>query len=219
MGETPTYPPEPWELRGQAYLSVWRVPARELPPPAGGLRPLLGPLLVGGAAFACVAWVDYQPGSMLPYHELAVAVLVRDGRRIRATVTDIWVDSEPSRAGGRALWGIPKELASFEMSHSPVFRARAERDAEPLASAAFRRRPGLPLRMPSRGCVVQELDGAPRRTPMRLAGYPHPAKASWSFHPSGPMSYLHGRKPLLSVSIRDFTLRFGQQRDRHGVRQ
>ncbi len=202
----PSYPPEPWNLRGQAYVSVWRLPAEQL---AGRVPEGLRPLTVGGQVFVGTAWVDYEPGGMLPYHELLAAVLVRDGVRPIVTVTEIWVDSPASLAGGRAMWGIPKEFAQFEMVHEPSFTARADTDTGVIASADIERGSGLPIRLPSWFTVVQTLDGRSRQTPVHATGHPHTASANWKINPDGKLGYLHGLTPAVTFGLRDFRLRFG----------
>ncbi|WP_392959099.1 acetoacetate decarboxylase family protein [Streptomyces sp. LN245] len=117
------YPEEPWHLAGQMYLSLWLVPARELPPVADGTRPVT----VAGRGAVGAAWVVYENDSVLHYNELLRAVLVRDGRRPRVCVTDIWVDSAASMAGGRELWGIPKEMADFDIDRTMAVRAKPRR--------------------------------------------------------------------------------------------
>ena len=103
-------------MAGQLWLSLFRL-AR----PVDDLRPSG----VYGAAF-----VSYEPGSPLTYSELLVArpipVPGRRGRRAsipgsswarsaRVEITDIWVDSPASVAGGRELWAIPKGLCDFDL--------------------------------------------------------------------------------------------------------
>ncbi|GAA4296590.1 hypothetical protein GCM10023148_57270 [Actinokineospora soli] len=92
-----TYPPEPWDLRGAAVVSVWW---------------RRGPV--------CTAFVDYQPDGVMAYHELLVARPTRHG----VTIPSIWVDSPASRAGGRDLWAIPKDLADFDGPHTALGIAR-----------------------------------------------------------------------------------------------
>ena len=96
---------------------------------------------VYGAAF-----VSYEPGSDLTYSELLVARPVKTdehGRRVE--ITDIWVDSPASVAGGRELWAIPKGLCDFtlETGHTgPLSRTAwsASLDRRPIASASVHRR-------------------------------------------------------------------------------
>ncbi|WP_028812952.1 hypothetical protein [Streptomyces flavidovirens] len=56
------YPPEPWDLRGQLYLSVFAIPRADFRvcPPDG-----THPMLVGGRHMVGVAWAVYEPGSVL----------------------------------------------------------------------------------------------------------------------------------------------------------
>lgn len=222
---SPGYPPAPWSMRGQLYLSLWRV--------GGGL--------VG------TAFVDYLAGSELEYGELLRARPTRAGRRAAVTITDIWVDSPASRDGGRALWAIPKGLARFSQQHGPVFRGEARDEHGLLAAAEFTgvRMPGLPpgsgkperLRgragglsgRPARlgGRLAVRLPGLPVRMPFRsrtrqqradgevvvalLSGSARVrlARATWDFPGDGPFADLRGQRPLLSVVLDDFSLRFG----------
>jgi hypothetical protein len=163
-----TYPPEPWSLRGEAVLSLWIVD--------GGLL--------------CTAFVDYQPGGVMAYHELLVARPARFG----VTITQIWVDSEASRDGGRELWAIPKEMASFDGAYS----------ARGIAAAEFswpRRGPRVPARARTRqGDVVAKLAASGRVAPVRVG---------WAFDSGGPLARLRGRRPVLSLAVREMTMRFG----------
>ncbi|MGN6781476.1 MAG: acetoacetate decarboxylase family protein [Marmoricola sp.] len=203
-GTTPTYPPEPWDLSGSGQITVWGVAASDLPALPSGVRPAT----LAGRAVACTAFVDYGEGSMLAYHELLAAVVVREGRGLALCITDIWVDSPASRAGGRELWGIPKELADFSMSPGQSWASRAD---APLADAWFRSSslPAVPLPV-LRGRIVQERAGELLRTPLRTGGRVRPARARWDFAPGGPLCWLAGARPLASVRAEHFAMRFGR---------
>jgi hypothetical protein len=196
------YPPEPWRLTGQACLSVWRLPVAELPALPEGVEPVI----VAGRALMFAAWVDYQPPGQLSYHELLAAVAVR-GRRITASITGIWVDSEVSLAGGRALWGIPKDLATFGFDHGRAFTAATADDW--IATAAFSRRAGLPVATPAAFEIAQTLGGRPKRSPVTARFKPAAAAADWSVNPRGPLGFLAGRRPIVSAALSGFDLRFG----------
>lgn len=201
------YPPEPWDLRGHGYISLFRVRTRDLPALPPGVRPvsLLGRSLVAAA------FVDYLPGGLLPYHELLVAPLVRVGARPGISITDIWVDSAASLAGGRALWGIPKDMAEFDLSHSPAFHGTAKVGSTVVAAAEGRRRDrGLRLPFPVLGTTLQALDGELARTPLRAGGRVHLASTTWEF--DGRLAWLRPYRPFLTVAATDFTLRFGPRR-------
>jgi len=87
----------------------------------------------------------YGRGSTLEYSELiAVCALVRAAGRHGFWVSHIYVDHELSRAGGREIWGLPKELAAFAWREGGV---TVRRDDKPLLDVSWRWRiPMIPLR-------------------------------------------------------------------------
>ncbi|MGW0364664.1 acetoacetate decarboxylase family protein [Streptomyces sp. NPDC002990] len=201
----PTYPPEPWHLAGQMYLSLWLVPRRALPPLPKGVRPLT----LAGRAVMGAAWVLYENDSVLRYNEVLSAVLVRDGLRPRVTITDIWVDSPASMAGGRELWGIPKELAAFDITRDKDFQASARTDATAVCAASFRPRIRLPGRWPVAYRVTQQRGGQLRTSPVRSRSAVGLARANWRIPSGSPLRLPVGGPPLLSVALHDFSLTFG----------
>jgi len=211
------YPPQPWDLRGQLYLSVFAVPRSVLPPLPGPLAAAVRPVPFGRHALVGAAWVRYEPGGVLHYRELLSAVLVHEGRRPRVSITEIWVDSVESRDGGRALWGIPKDLAELELRISPGggLVAAASTGPEPgdrpapIGSASFRRGLRLPGRWPTPLSVAQALGGSVVRTRVRGGAGLRLGGATWRVEAGGPLGCLAGRRPLLSVTLADFRLRFG----------
>jgi Acetoacetate decarboxylase (ADC) len=184
------YPPSPWSLNGQMRLSLWRV----------------GRGLVG------TAFVEYQPGSVLTYSELLRARPTRLGRGVAVTITDIWVNSSESCQGGRELWAIPKDMATFSVQREPTFLAGARRDGGAIAIAEFAPGRGLPRRLPFRARTAQRRDdGRPVVTPLTGSARVRRAHAAWEFASDGPFADLRGRRPLLSVVLEDFELTFGDQ--------
>ncbi len=205
-----TYPPEPWNMRASMHMSLWPVPAFELPDVPAGTEPAL----LGGSGLVGTAWLVYGPGSVLEYNELLEAVLVRHDGRPHVTITKIWVDSAASKQGGRELWGIPKELARFRL-RSATGQAGESRvasfAADGIASAGFTRLAKLPGNWPFNYQLAQTLDGR-----LKISGFngSSPAglcAASWQFEASGPLAWLAGRRPLASVQLRDVSLRFGDE--------
>ncbi|GAB3850154.1 acetoacetate decarboxylase family protein [Dactylosporangium cerinum] len=195
-----SYPPPPWSLRGRMHVSVWAVPLADVPAVPSSVRVLR----LFGRAFIGTAWVDYQPGGDLSYRELLSAVLTRAGWRPRVTITHIWVDSVASRDGGRELWGIPKDLASFSLAAT----ASAVTPDGPIASSVLSGR-GIPPRLPVGFRVVQDLAGRAVTTPVRSTARYGPARVAWTIAPDGPLRFLAGRRPLLSFVAADFRMRFG----------
>jgi hypothetical protein len=129
--------------------------------------------------------------------------------RIMPTITHIWVDSPESRDGGRALWGIPKELAEFDFDGADLSAGDAE---GPIANGTVSRRLALPGRWPSGFRVAQWLGGKPKFSPVRSRSAVEVSRATFVADPAGPLAFLSGRRPLASFSLRDFQMTFGSRR-------
>ncbi|MER7479232.1 acetoacetate decarboxylase family protein [Streptomyces sp. NPDC126510] len=199
------FPPSPWHLTGDMIVSLWRVPVGELPP--WPLPPRARPWIVRRRATLVSFWVDYRPGGVLTYREFLIALVVRHGHGLAAGTVAAWVDDERSLAGGRALWGIPKERGAI------TFRAdgrgvRGELTAPGAPAAArltYRDVLRLPCRLPARGHLVQQAsDGAECHVPMRISGRPAVGRGRVTTGPEGPLSVLGRHRPLFSLALRDF---------------
>ena len=203
--EDATYPPAPWAMVGQLWLSLFR-----LGEPVDELRP---------AGLYGAAFVSYEPGSPLTYSELLVARPVsteRDGRRV--SITDIWVDSPASVAGGRELWAIPKGLCDFELDtahRGPLtttdWTARLGR--RPIASASFTDVSRAAVRLPFRGGTwqpgIDDTGGEERTATMRGSAKTLPCRGRWDFAPDGPLAWLREARRLGSFRVADFRMAFG----------
>ena len=194
------FPSPPWRLQGQLWLSLFAVRRGTPYRPAG---------LYG------VAFVDYQTGGVLSYQELLVARLVRDGAVPRAHVTDIWVNSEPSRDGGRSLWAMPKELADLQVADrraGGVARSTcsAATHGRPIAGATFTAAPFAAVRAPLALTTLQHrADGSPVVAAVGGSARTLPCLGSWRFAADGPLAWLQDRRPLLSLRLTDFRITFG----------
>jgi hypothetical protein len=208
------FPSPPWQMRAQVWMSLFAVRSARRPDRPRG---------VYGAAF-----VDYEPGSELTYHELLVARLVRAGRSAHVRITDIWVDSATSRDGGRSLWAIPKHLADLPLDRGvdgPVERTSfgGVAEGQHLATARFTTVPkAAVVRMPFATSTSQLRDarsGEPTTvegngadvvvSPFTGSHRGIPSRATWTFAADGPLGFLHGHKPLASFRLRDTRLNFG----------
>jgi hypothetical protein len=154
-----------------------------------------------------VVSVEYGPGGVLQYRELLSAVLVRHRARPRVSITGIWVDSPASRDGGRELWGIPKELAELTIGETACARTQAGTIARASISSG-RRYPG---RWPVRFSVIQLLGRQVKETPVRGWASIQRARAMWQVEPAGPLAELGGRRPVLTVTLRDFRILCGRR--------
>jgi acetoacetate decarboxylase len=204
--ESTAYPDAPWQMVGQLWLSLFR------------LRESVDDLRPAGTYGA--AFVSYQPGSPLTYSELLVARPVKEPVKA-VSITDIWVDSPASVAGGRGLWAIPKGLCDFTLdtaTRGPISRTSwsASIDGAPVASARFADVSRAAVRLPFKGATWQpELtegigahDGQKTAT---LSGSARslPCRGSWRFAPDGPLGWLAGARQVASFRMHDFRMSFG----------
>lgn len=198
-----TYPPEPWDLHGQLHASAFFVPLADVPLE---LPPGCRPVRLGRRVIVGTAWVLYEPGGVLSYRELMATVLVRRGRRIMPTIVRIWVDSETSRDGGRALWGIPKELAAFDVDGADF---SAEDGNGSVATGTVRPVVTLPFTTPASFRIVQWLDGRAKVSRVRSRARLAVSRARFTADPGGPLAFLAGCRPFVTFSLRDFRMSFG----------
>ncbi|MFF6952127.1 acetoacetate decarboxylase family protein [Streptomyces iakyrus] len=198
------FPPSPWHLTGDMVVSLWRVPAGDLPPwPLPGV---VRPWVVRRRATLLTFWVDYRPGGVLAYREFLIALAVRHGRRIAGSTVAAWVDDERSLAGGRALWGIPKELGEIMLSaDGRGSRGVLTADGVPPVRVTYRDVLRLPFRLPGRAHLIQQLpDGTECSVPMRISGRPAFGRSRVTTGCGTPLSVLARHKPLLSFAVHDF---------------
>ena len=203
--EKVAYPAAPWQMVGSLWLSLFR-----LKQDVDELRPAG----VYGAAF-----VSYEEGSPLTYSELLVARSIRSGEhKRRVTITDIWVDSPASVAGGRELWAIPKGLCDFTLESSyrgPITTTEwsAGIDRRPVASARFTDVSRLAPRLPFKGGTwqpgIDDTNGEERTATLRGSSKTLPARGHWDFDANGPLAFLRGARQLASFRQAAFTMSFG----------
>jgi hypothetical protein len=106
------YPQAPWTLQGYAIQTLHLVNVDRVRP----LIPLELEIISvwPGKTLASVYLSNYGSGSVLEYSELIIApAVVNYQSKIGGWVSHIYVDNADSVAGGREIWGLPKELAKF----------------------------------------------------------------------------------------------------------
>ncbi len=106
------YPQAPWTLQGYAIQTLHLVNIDQVRP----LIPLELEIISvwPGKTLASVYLSHYGSGSVLEYSELIIApAVVNYQSKIGGWVSHIYVDNADSVAGGREIWGLPKELAKF----------------------------------------------------------------------------------------------------------
>ena len=194
-----SYPDAPWRMHGQLWLTLFRV--RGVADRPDG---------VYGAAF-----VSYEAPSPLTYSELLVA-RPTDDRQV--TISDIWVDSPDSVAGGRELWAIPKGLCDFtlESSHTgPLARTEwsASYARRPIAAARFTDVSRAAVRLPFKGATfqpgIEETAGQDRSATLTGSARSLPCRGRWDFAPDGPLAWLRDARQLASFRMSGFRMTFG----------
>jgi len=139
-----TYPQPPWTLKGDAFvtlqlLDIARV--RPLIPAELNIVSVLPGKTIGGVYLS-----KYSSGSVLEYSELIIiaGVLSYKGK-FGGWVSHIYVDNPDSVAGGREVWGLPKELAQFSWEASSV---TVSQSGNLLCKFNYQRQSfGLPLKL------------------------------------------------------------------------
>ena len=196
------YPSPPWRLDARMWLSVFVVRDTGRADRHAG---------VYGAAL-----VGYRETGVLAYHELFVARL-HDVRRRQLRITDIWVDSPTSLEGGRSLWAIPKELADLPLrstSAGPLTRTSfsAVAAGHQVAHGAFTSTPRAALvRAPFAMTTSQvRADRTVVETPFGGSARAVPCRAAWRFDADGPLGFLAGRRPVVSLLVDDARVTFGR---------
>lgn len=112
--DVPRVPP-PWRLKGDGWIFLFTFEpwflrrGGFLPPELEGVEGFEGQL-------GAVLLVDYRQSPVGPYQEL----LFLAGRNLRwrdhtFSVTRIYVSTEASAVNGRENWGLPKQVAEFEV--------------------------------------------------------------------------------------------------------
>ncbi|MEU9016380.1 acetoacetate decarboxylase family protein [Actinomadura sp. NPDC048394] len=140
---------------------------------------------MAGRAICSLAFVRYADGDLGPYHEFAVAFLVRPPgtpppsgglgrlrgmRDVGAFIHWLPVNQEFTLECGRSIWGFPKELADIPMDLAGrVKRCAVQFGGRTAIEVAVR--PGAPMPGGAGAPKVDAyscLDGVTRRTPWTL---------------------------------------------------
>ncbi len=148
-----------------------------------------------------IALLRYLEGT-LRYDELIIGSLLRHGFQAGLHVQHIWVNDTQSLQGGRQIWGLPKELATFSWAGSTVQVADS---AGSIVTLSIDPRtallPRLPLPLPFFGYLDNGWVYTIARASARF-GHAGMRLSSWSER----FPYRVGTAPLLSVAMKPFHL-------------
>ena len=141
------YPPAPWICSGGMWCGIFRSDAAPALP--DDLQPLLG------RSWLTIVLVRYLRGP-LHYDELILGAPARSGIHAGLYVHHIWVNSVPSLWGGRRIWGLPKQLATFHWQAETV---RICDDEGQIAALRVNTGTAWLPRVPILGPAFGDLDG------------------------------------------------------------
>jgi len=155
--------PAPWQLSGNGLIVVWWADRRDrnlhrFTPPELREHAVSSPSLM--------MFVDYRSSDAGPYRELLfIPGQFRVKGRRRWSITRIYVSTTISVRSGRANWGIPKDLADFQVEGEPGGTQRVTVSAEGRCAASLEFEPVGP-RFPVTGSLLP----APLRTLIQVSG-------------------------------------------------
>jgi hypothetical protein len=105
--------PAPWRLRGDGYVIMIKLPMPR------GRAELFATTELAEARFGQFGWVmfvEYAASPVGPYRELLfIPGTFRFGNQRLPSITKIYVSTRASVESGQHNWGIPKELAAFDV--------------------------------------------------------------------------------------------------------
>jgi hypothetical protein len=207
--------PAPWDLTGRGYISLLRFPSGH--PAQEGFLP---PELIGRrrpTRFALMMFVDYADSAVGPYHELLFIPgrFPFDGGAPRLSISRIFVSSMDSVVNGRRNWGIPKELAQFDVRYREggVDQVTLHRNGQTIADLRYSR---LPLSLPFTTALVprswrtlgQHYDGRTFLYAPEARGWIRPGRLREARVDPAQFPDVGAARDIVTVEVPRFAMRF-----------
>lgn len=204
--------PAPWDLLGQGYIFLLRLPQTVLD--EGSFAPP-GLQRAGRGQLAIAMFVDYAASNVGPYHELLyIPGKFRFDRQCHWSITRIFVSTWASVVNGQANWGIPKDRCDFEVHYGATDRVALSSDqGRPFAELELQAfGPRLPAPMawtPRSWRTLSQVHQGQRYTyvPEASGGFRFARVRRWRFDPALFPDLAQGRV-LAALRITDFAMRF-----------
>ncbi|HEY9620811.1 MAG TPA: acetoacetate decarboxylase family protein [Crinalium sp.] len=198
------YPTAPWNLKGFAYQTLHLIQCDRLKPflpPEFEIISVVPNHTLGGVYLA-----SYGSGSVMEYNELIVAAgLVRRAGEWGTWISHIYVDNLDSVAGGRQIWGLPKEMAEFSWEKGKTGRVVVRQGDRLLCTLNYDWQFPL-IRQPFTGSVFSTLG-------QEILFFTATAKANWAIAgarlgipPESPFSDLSLGQPWMTISAESLDL-------------
>ncbi|MBW4620995.1 MAG: acetoacetate decarboxylase family protein [Cyanosarcina radialis HA8281-LM2] len=194
----PAYPPTPWKLQGHALQTLHSIDiknARPLIPSEFNIISIWPGKTLGGVYLSA-----YSSGSVLEYSELIViAGVVSYAGKLGAWISHIYVDNPNSVAGGREIWGLPKELAQFTwQQEEDGWEASASLSSQELCRLSYSQtRFSWPL--PFKGTVFSTLGTDILCFPGQLKSHLGLVRSNLTVPPQSSFAGLNLGQPWLTV--------------------
>jgi len=208
------YPPAPWNLQGYAVQTLQLVDVARVRPLVPSELEIVS--VWPGKTLGGIYLSSYGLGSVMEYNELiVVSAIARYAGKWGPWISHIYVDNPNSVAGGREIWGLPKELAQFswEGSHSvkaaPLgYRVTVRQENRPLCSLNYSQQ-SLALPLPFSGNVFS----ADRSNLLLFKGGLESRigliKGELEVAEESPFASLNLGQPLLTFACEDMRLTVG----------
>jgi acetoacetate decarboxylase len=189
------YPPAPWRLKGNGLQTLHLVDIDRIRPFVPAHLKIFS--CFPGKTLGGIYVGIYEEGSTLQYSELiAVPALIQEQGRIGVWISHIYVDNPDSVAGGREIWGLPKELAQFTWEGAGVIVRQDDRPLCRLRSAWQLPAIEHPVQVPAFSLIN------------RLSHFAGKGKVRWQgagvelyIPPASPLAALGLGQPLLGVRL------------------
>ncbi|MGL5807148.1 MAG: acetoacetate decarboxylase family protein [Xenococcaceae cyanobacterium] len=203
-----SYPPAPWNLKGFAVVTLNLIDldrARSFVP--AGLEIVS---VLPGKTLGSVYISSYQSGSVLEYNELIIAAaLVRNrSKKVGSWISHIYVDNSDSVAGGREIWGLPKEMAEFSWQDNSVTVRQENRH---LCSLNYRQNFLSFLSLPQKlsGNSFGGLGSDLLWFQANFEAKVNLISTNLEIPPDSPFANLHVTQPFLSADLKELNLLAG----------
>lgn len=128
-----SYPAPPWNLQGFSLQALHLIDVDRVRPLIPDSLSILS--IFPGKAIGGIYVASYESGSILKYNELiVVSALVYTTGKIGAWISHIYVDQLDSVAGGREIWGLPKQMAQFNWKQDKTLSVQVQQDGKELCT-------------------------------------------------------------------------------------
>ncbi len=206
--------PPPWNLRGNGCIFLFRQPKEVLYKQAF-LSGYQRQHLVTG--LGALLLVDYAESPVGPYHELLyIPGVFKFAGRYMFSISKIFVSSSDSQWNGVENWGIPKEVADFDVLMNNVEGGQPEetwvvsRDRKPFFSVNIKR---TGWKFPISTALFPLKIGQERRhelliTAPEAKGKGQRIRATGWFSDPNYFPVVNESSLLGSLAIRDFNMKF-----------